>query len=69
MDDTLSGIYDKLTTECDHAIYLASVIMLAAMQEQDSKKEHAAVTGMIKIIKKAVTTAEQELKDYENNNP
>ena len=69
MDNTLSGIYDTLTKECDHAIYIASVIMLDALQNPDSKKEHAAVSGMIKIIKNAVTEAEQELSKYENHNP
>lgn len=69
MDNTLSGIYDGLVTECDHAIYCASVIMLAALQEHDNKKEYAAVNGMIKIIKNAVTKAEQELKDYDNDKP
>lgn len=69
MNKELSGIYDRLVAECDHAIYCASVIMLAAMQESSIAKEHAAVKGMIKIIKNAVTEAEQELKDYENDNP
>lgn len=69
MNKELSGIYDRLVTECDHAIYGTSVIMLAAMQESSIAKEHAAVKGMIKIIKNAVTKAEQELKDYDNHRP
>ena len=69
MDNTLSRIYDTLTAECDHAIYIASVIMLDALQNPDSKKEHAAVSGMIKIIKNAVTEAEQELSKYDNDQP
>jgi len=69
MDETLSGIYDKLTTVCDHAICCASMVMLTALQEPNTAKEHVAVEGMIKIIKTAVTEAEQELKDYDNNKP
>ena len=69
MDEILSRIYDKLTTVCDHAICCASMVMLAALQEPNTKKEHAAVAGMIKIIKTAVTEAEQELQDYDNHRP